>query len=109
MADNDNETGGEVSVSVELSGSYDDVVSKLTIEEDEPDRLAPLVADLEVLLETLVRTGGGTRSVLADAIPDDTVVTFDGEAVVETMQVLERYDLVKLEGNTWKPGPVLQE
>lgn len=106
----DEETDGEsVAVSMEITGQYEDVVSKLKSEESRPDALAPLASDLETLLETVQRMGGGTRSAIADELPGEMATDYDAAAVVETMQVLERYDLVVLEGNTWKPGPRLEE
>jgi len=98
----------EVSVSMELSGPYADVMSKLTVEETTGPSLSPLAEDLTALLETVERIDGGTRSAIAEALPAETTVDYDPEAVVETMQVLERYDLVVLEGNTWKPGPAFR-
>jgi len=100
---------GSVSVSMEISGPYDDVVSKLRPEEDGVDGLSPLVSDLKVVLDTLVRINGGTRSVIADNIAAETTTEFDAQTVVETMQLLKRYDLAVLEGNTWKPGSKIQK
>jgi len=108
MADNEDEDTGDVSVSMQIDGPYNDVVSKLKAEETTQDILTPLLADMEILLETVERMGGGTRSAIADQLPAEMSADFDAAAVVETMQVLERYDLVILEGNTWKPGPRLE-
>ena len=107
MADNDEEDTGDVSVSMQIEGPYNDVVSKLKAEETTQDALAPLLNDVEILLETVERTGGGTRSAISEQLPAEMTADYDAAAVVETMQVLERYDLVVLEGNTWKPGPRL--
>lgn len=101
------ETDDTVTVSMELSGAYDDVLGKLQPAESSDESLLPLLADLETLLETVVRIDGGTRSVIADRLPE-TNADLDAAAVVETLQVLERYDLVALDGNTWKPGPRLE-
>ena len=105
MNDDTSSKSGTVSVSMEISGPYDDVVSKLRSEGDRGDDLSPLISDLEAVLETLVRIDGGTRSVIADNVPAETTTEFDAQTVVETMQLLKRYDLAVLEGNTWKPGP----
>jgi len=101
------DAGDDVTVSMELSGQYDDVIAKLKPAESSDPSLVPLVTDMEALLETVVRIDGGTRSAIADAVPADTTADFDPEAVVDALQLLERYDLVVLEGNTWKPGPRL--
>lgn len=108
MSDEDSEDGDSVSVSMEITGNYEDVVTKLRSEESDPETLKPFTHDLEILLETVTQMGGGTRSAIAQELPSDMTVSYDAQAVVETMQVLERYDLVVLEGNTWKPGPKLQ-
>lgn len=109
MEENESEQGGHVNVSMELTGSYDDIVSKLEASETEDDTLAALTADLSTLLETVVQLGGGTRSAIAQELPAGMEESYDAQAVVETLQVLGRYDLVVLEGNTWKPGPELRE
>ncbi|MDS0280987.1 hypothetical protein [Haloarcula onubensis] len=103
------DSSDDVTVSMELSGPYDDVLEKLQPAEAGRDSLVPVVADLEVLLETVVGIDGGTRSVIAEALPADTAAEFDPGAVVDALQVLERYDLVVLDGNTWRPGPRLDE
>lgn len=107
MTDGTDDGNDEVTVSMELSGPYDEVLSKLQPAEKGGDSLVPLVADLETLLETVVRIDGGTRSVIAEQLPPETTADFDAEAVVDALQVLERYDLVVLDGNTWRPGPRL--
>ncbi|MBV0903571.1 hypothetical protein [Haloarcula salina] len=107
MSDEDDIEDENVTVSMEISGDYEEVMSKLSMEESGTTSLAPLLDDLETLLETVVRMDGGTRSAIAQKLPDTMSVTFDAQAVVDTLQVLERYDLVVLEGNTWKPGPQL--
>lgn len=108
MSDENEQAGDSVTVSMEITGGYDDVVAKLRASESEPNLVEPLGHDIEILLETIERIGGGTRSVIADELPSDTTVPYDPQAIVETLQVLERYDLVVLEGNTWKPGPELR-
>ena len=99
---------GDVTVSMELSGPYDEVLAKLQPADAAEGSLVPLAADMEILLETVVSIDGGTRSVIADALPADTAADFDAEAVVDALQLLERYDLVVLDGNTWRPGPRLE-
>jgi hypothetical protein len=107
MTDDTDVDSDDVTVSMEITGPYDDVVSKLAVEGDRSGVIDPLVSDVEALLETVVRIDGGTRSALASAVPPDAGVAGDPQAVVETLQVLARYDLVVLEGNTWTPGPAL--
>ena len=108
MSDETDESD-DVTVSMELSGPYDDVLSKLQPAEAGSESLVPLLSDLETLLDTVVRINGGTRSVIAEQLPPETAADFDPQAVVEALQVLERYDLVVLDGNTWRPGPRLRE
>lgn len=107
MGDEDDIEDETVTVSMEISGNYDEVMSKLAMEDGGSTSLVALLDDLEQLLDTVVRMDGGTRSAIAQQLPDDMAVDFDAQAVVDTLQVLERYDLVILEGNTWKPGPKL--
>ncbi|EMA33615.1 hypothetical protein [Haloarcula japonica] len=107
MGDEEDLEDETVSVSMEISGNYDEVMSKLATEDEGSTSLVSLLDDLEQLLDTVVRMDGGTRSAIAQQLPEDMAVSFDAQAVVDTLQVLERYDLVVLEGNTWKPGPKL--
>lgn len=107
MDESQNGSVENVSVSMEITGEYEDVMSKLQSAPGRNEALEALADDLTALLETVERTGGGTKSALAGELPEDLAVEYDAEAVVEALQVLERYDLVELEGNTWKPGPAL--
>jgi endonuclease/exonuclease/phosphatase (EEP) superfamily protein YafD len=107
MSDDDPSTNENVTISVDIAGEYEDVMAKLRTDESKPAILEPLVSDAEVLLETVQRIDGGTRSAIATALPEESSMSGDADAVVDTLQVLERYDLVTLEGNTWMPGPRL--
>lgn len=98
-----------VTISVEISGEYGDVISKLRDEDDTDDSLSPLISDIESLLQTIDRSGGGTRSAIADRLSSETACSLDAEAVVDICRVLERYGFVVLEDNTWKPGPNLEQ
>jgi len=109
MGDDPDTDGEDVSVSVEITGDYDEVVPKLRSPEGRSDVAEPVTADLTILLETIADLNGGTRSAIAERLPDEMAVEYDAEAVVEALQVLERYDLVVLEDNTWKPGPELRD
>lgn len=55
----------------------------------------------------MVELDGGTRSVIVDHLPAEMQYDYDADAVVDALQVLARYDLVVLKGNTWTPGPAL--
>lgn len=94
---------GDVRVSMEITGTYDDVLSRLGRHEERRPGVEPLVRDIEVVMETLERLGEGTRSAIAKNLTAETTADLDAEAVVELLHVLKRYDLVVLEGNTWKP------
>ncbi len=107
MAEETENDGDGVSVSVEITGNYDDVVTKLRSPDGGNGVIEPVADDLGVLLETIVEMNGGTRSAIAERLPAEMAVEYDAEAVVEALQVLARYDLVVLEDNTWKPGPEL--
>lgn len=109
MGENKVSDGDNVSVSVELSGEYGQVMSKLRSSSSPNPAVEAMADDCVVLLETVNRIDGGTKSAVASALPDDTTIPYDADVVVEALQVLARYDLVVLEGNTWKPGPLLQK
>lgn len=102
MGSNEPEETDSVSVSMELSGRYEDVVSKLENSDRTRPGLQNVFADFEKLLDTVETIDGGTKSVIVENLPDDMAVTYDSDAVVNALQVLEGYDLVTLDGNTWK-------
>lgn len=97
-----------VSVSMKITGEYDDVISKLTTGTDRREELVPLFADLEILIETIIQMDGGTRSAIAQRLPADTAVSSDAESLVDIHNVLEWYDLVILDEKTGNPGPKFQ-
>jgi len=103
MDDNENETMNGVRVSMELTGEFEDVVGQLKAANSEDPVLAPLIADIDAIIETVERINGGTRSVIAENLPPGMTVKYDPEGVVGILQILERYGLVSLEGNTWYP------
>lgn len=104
MDNTEGKNGDDVNVTVELTGTYDDVVSKLSIDGTGQRRATELLADLEAVLETIDRIDGGTRSAVAENLPAEMTVAYDPEELVDVLHVLERYDLVRLEGNTWYPA-----
>lgn len=97
-------TPESVTVSLELSGTYDDVVDKLRTPSADAERVSAIAADVAAVLETVRGLDGGTRSAIADALPADLAEPYDAEGVVDVLQLLQRYDLVVLEGNTWQPA-----
>lgn len=108
MVEDKDEIDDDVHISAELSGPYSAVMSKLSAET--PESLVPdtMVEDVHRILETVVSIEGGTRSRIAESLPEEMNMMYDSTQVVEVLQVLEAYDLVVLEGNTWKPGPELE-
>ena len=102
MTDSEEVTSDSVTVTMELNGEYDAVVSKIASAGSGREELQAVMADFERLLETLDAIDGGTKSVIVENLPGDMAVEYDSDAVVNAMQVLERYDLVTLDGNTWK-------
>ncbi|PNW61840.1 UNVERIFIED_CONTAM: hypothetical protein BEN50_25640 [Euhalothece sp. KZN 001] len=97
----------DVQVLMEISGSYDDVMTKLQASARGRGAIDRFVQDINVLLDTVVDLRGGTRSAIADELPPEMNLRYDAEMVVKTLQVLEGYGLVQLEGNTWMPGETL--
>jgi hypothetical protein len=104
---NEDTTSDSVLVSVELSGPYDAVTSKLASPEASSPTTEPLSQDVHTILETIVRLDGGTRSRITEALPEEMNVEYESELLVELLQVLDAYELVQLDGNTWNPGPRL--
>jgi len=104
MSDTD-ENHDSVTTTVELSGTYDDVVDILGVVGTEYSELSVVTDDLAAVLDVVVRTGGATKSAIADEA--SASVDLDAEAVIHALRVLELYDFVQLDGNTWKPGPAL--
>lgn len=96
-----------VDITVELTGEYDDVVEKLRTPTGEQEWLGPVLTDFSRLLETVRQLDGGTRSVIVDHLPPEMHHAYNADAVVDALQILARYDLVVLDGNTWTPGPAL--
>jgi hypothetical protein len=58
--------------------------------------------DAEEVLETVERLQAGTRSTIATELPAEMTVDYDAESLVDLLQVLKRYGLLELDGNTWK-------
>jgi hypothetical protein len=96
-----------VHVSVELSGSYDAVTNKLVATESSDFLPKRFSRDIQVILETVVRIDGGTRSRITEALSQEMNVEYESELLVELLQVLDAYESVELGGNTWNPGPRL--
>ena len=99
------EKDGNVSVTMELTGEYDDVVSRIVIDEGSREELHTIVEDFSTLLDTIDVIGGGTKSVIVENLPADMATEYDADTVVSALQTLEQYGLVTLEGNTWKLAP----
>ena len=96
-----------VSAKVELSGSYEQIADLLGQSDEEGRDFEPLVADLNAVLDTVVRTDGATKSQLVEALPA-TAGDLDTESVIYALRLLEQYDLVTLDENTWRPGGEVQ-
>lgn len=97
-------SGDDVRVTVELSGSYTDVVDRLddggTGDDAVRTAVRPVVADLVTVVDAVERTGGGIRSVVAEEADLDASEWY----VRNLLEVLRTYDVVSLDGNTWVPG-----
>ena len=96
-----------VSATVELSGSYEQIAELLGRSGDERRDFESIVADLNVVLDTVVKLDGATKGRLVDALPA-TAGDLDTESVIHVLRLLEQYDLVALDGNTWRPGQELR-
>lgn len=109
MAENESESDESVSVNVELTGSYEEVFSKLDASATGTAELSPVVDDMATILDVVETIDGGTRSAVARRLPEEMTAEYDAEEVVTVLQVLAQYDLVTLDGNTWRPGPALRD
>lgn len=107
IMDDEYEPSNDVQVLMEISGGYDDVMTKLQASARGRGAIDRFVQDINVLLDTVVDLRGGTRSAIANELPAEMNLRYDAEMVVKTLQVLEGYGLVELEGNTWMPGETL--
>lgn len=105
MDEKENETDDSVNIIVEISGEYGRVIDKLEGPSTGQHQLEELSSDLHRLLTTLQGMDGGTRSAIADRLPEDMNGIQDGHDVVDALQLLEKFEHVHLDGNTWKPGP----
>lgn len=101
------DNGRSVTTKVELSGKYDDIVDIMAGNELEYPQMSSTVADMAAVLDIVTRTGGATKSRIAAALPTGVATDLDAESVIHVLRVLELYDLVHLDGNTWRPGPAL--
>lgn len=108
MSGNNSETDESVTVSVELTGEYTDVIPKLADDGERKETLLPVTDDLRRILTTVARIDGGTRSAVATNLPAEMTSEYDPEAVVTALKLLERYELVTLDGNTWYPDAAVE-
>lgn len=94
----------DVETTVELTGNYEQVSELLGNSGDSGGRFEPIVGDLETVLETLIEAEGATKSRLAEELPATMAADLDGESVIYVLRLLELYDMVTLDENTWRPG-----
>jgi hypothetical protein len=103
----DGSTDDGVRATVELAGDYDEIAAILGGRAGPAADLDPVLSDLTTVLEIVQRTDGATKSRLAEELPNDLAVDLDADSVIHALRVLELYDLIELDGNTWQPGPAL--
>ena len=106
MADED-ETGDSVTATVELSGDYDEIAEILAVEGSDYPALSTVAEDMGAVLDIVTRTGGATKSRISEELSPDVTGELDVDSVIHVLRVLEVYELVRLDGNTWRPGPAL--
>lgn len=109
MDENTNEKSGNVSVNVEMSGNYDDIVAIMDKNETNYGEFEYLLGDFEIIINTIKSIDGGTKSRIISELPSELSVDIGAEELVPMLRVLETYGLVTLDGNTWTPGPNLEE
>lgn len=109
MADKTGELDETVDVSVELSGKYREVMEIVGKDVTKYDALSDIPEDFEVVLDTIGRLNGGTKSQIESELPGTLSVELTVEELVPVLRVLETYGLVTLDGNTWKRSADLDE
>lgn len=106
MTDGDNTTG-TVQTTVELVGDYEEIAEILGKSGSNAVEVEPVASDLVAILEIVSQTDGATKSQIAEEATGNATADFDGESVIHALRLLSLYDLVTLDGNTWRPGPAL--
>lgn len=93
-----------IQTKIELEGKYDELIDIITKDESNLDNLDDIIDDFTNILRTVETIDGGTRSTIAESAD----VGYDAETTATVLGILQRYDLVLLEENTWYPGPALE-
>jgi hypothetical protein len=94
----------KVSTTVELAGSYERIAEILGQTVDKRKEYEQITEDMAAVLEIVEHTGGATKSHIVDELPTRTNAALETESVIHLLRVLELYDFVYLDGNTWRPG-----
>lgn len=105
--EDENREVGDVDATIELTGSYERIAEIIGGSRVTGGELDAVVDDLEAVVEVVARTGGATKSGVAEELPSSVSADLDAESVIHVLRVLELYDVVVLDGNTWRPGPEL--
>jgi len=105
--EDENENEGSVTATVKLSGEYGEIAEILAFDGDEYPELTVVAEEMSEVLEIVTRTGGATKSRIADDLPPGVAEGLDADSVIHVLRTLELYGLVQLDGNTWRPGPAL--
>lgn len=103
----ENDSEKSVTAVVELSGEYEEIANILAQKEEKYSQTSEIVGDMGTVMDIVTRTGGATKSRVAANLPSGTASELDAESVIHVLRVLELYGLVRLDGNTWRPGPGL--
>lgn len=106
MAD-EPETSDSVTATVELTGKYGQIAEILAEDDVEYPELSVVVDDMGSVMDIVTQTGGATKSRIADELPPGVTDEMDADRVIHVLRTLELYGLVRLDGNTWRPGPTL--
>ncbi len=94
-----------VETTVKLTGRYENIAQILGESANVESKTRPVADDLAVILDIVDRTGGATKSQIAEEASGDVTADIDGDSVIHALRLLALYDLVTLDGNTWRPGP----
>jgi hypothetical protein len=94
-----------VETTVKLTGRYENIAQIIGESANVESKTRPVADDLAVILDIVDRTGGATKSQIAEEASGDVTADIDGDSVIHALRLLALYDLVTLDGNTWRPGP----
>lgn len=101
LADSAHRTQGDPTVSVTIEGSYDSVLQRLEQPQSfQHGKLDAIAANIQSTLLAVMRTGGGIRSEIYEAVDFELEEPWEIRIYLE---VLEMHNLVRYQNDQWVP------